>query len=602
MKMNLKHTCAVMVAACAVALPSCEDVFDTDTTSVVFEEDNRLSQPGDSLYSVMGILSQVGKLGEKYVLLGELRGDLMETTADADEDMQEVAAFNASPGNSFRSYSDFYAVINNCNYAITRMDTTIAPYGEKLMLPEFVQIKVLRAWTYLQLALARGEVYWLEQPVLDFQESVADYPVKDISQVADALIEDLYPYVDVRPLDYGTVDNRDGRSLFIPIRVLLGDLCLMRNRYEEAARLYARHIGDNTLKISQGYANCWSNQNFRAVSVWNHGDTYDSEALTSFFYSSNANAYHPRLVRWTYNEVPFLVPSESFMEKMSGRPHLYAPGFGTPTPVTITYGDLRGKAVMLNGTHVASGAYGLATFSKVNMERIFKFYRASSTVSGYDPDNEDFFPGALNYTNTLPVYRIPHVYLRFAEALNRMGRPSLAYVILKYGLRKSIVENTSIVSEADLSLLNSFGVDFTLDGSGGSLGYTDNTGTLTRGLGWGVLSDTETYVIPDYTRYVEVQEEDEETGETLVLQVPSQDPADAEEALADSVAFVENTIVDELAAETCFEGNRFFDLYRVACHRGQFPSYMARKVSARFGDAAAAMESRLSDAGAWFLK
>lgn len=596
MNLDMKYIKRILVvSACALFMVSCEDVFDTDTASVVFEDENQLNSPNDSLYSVMGILSQVQKLGEKYVLLGELRGDLMATTADADEDMQELAAFCASSDNVYRSFTDYYAVINNCNYAITRMDTTIAPYDEKLMLPEFVQIKVIRAWTYLQLALACGEVYWLEKPVMSFDESLADYPVKNIEAVADALIEDLVPYLDVRPLDYGSVDEGQSSDAFIPIRLMLGDLYLLRNRYEEAARMYAKYIGDKKLTMSQGQASSWTDRNFVAVNR-NNAYTYKTEACVSFLYSSNPNAYHPRLVRWTYNDVPFLVPAESFVTDMSNKIHLFGPGFGTPTPVTMLQGDLRGEARRMTGEFVNSGAYGTVMLGKNEGNYIHKFYLSSSSMSGYDPENKNVFPNSLHTLTSLPIYRAPHVYLRLAEALNRMGRPSLAFAILKYGLRKSIVEDPACgVSAEDVAMLSSFGADFTLDGSDGGTSFNDNTGTLTRGLGFGILKDTEFYVIPDYDRKVPAEEEGEEDQR-------STDPADIAAARADSILYVEDLIVDELAAETCFEGNRFFDLYRVAGHRGEFPAYVADKVAARFGEEKESMKGRLNNRNIWFLK
>ena len=76
-----------VVCACMAAFPACTDMMETDSTTVGFEEDNRLDSPNDSLYSVLGILSQVQRLGDRYVLLGELRGDLMEATADAQVDI-----------------------------------------------------------------------------------------------------------------------------------------------------------------------------------------------------------------------------------------------------------------------------------------------------------------------------------------------------------------------------------------------------------------------------------------------------------------------------------------------------------------------------------
>ena len=161
-----------VVCACMAAFPACTDMMETDSTTVGFEEDNRLDSPNDSLYSVLGILSQVQRLGDRYVLLGELRGDLMEATADAHVDIQEISNFSVSSGNEYASFYDYYNVINNCNYAIAKMDTNIVFYEDKVMIPEYAQIKVIRAWTYWQLGLATGQVSWIEEPVLSLESAL----------------------------------------------------------------------------------------------------------------------------------------------------------------------------------------------------------------------------------------------------------------------------------------------------------------------------------------------------------------------------------------------------------------------------------------------
>ena len=126
------------VCACMAAFPACTDMMETDSTTVVFEDGNRLDSPNDSLYSALGILSQVQRLGDRYVLLGELRGDLMTATTDADVDIQEVSNFSVSADNEYASFRDYYNVINNCNYALTRMDTSIVFYEDRVMVPEYV--------------------------------------------------------------------------------------------------------------------------------------------------------------------------------------------------------------------------------------------------------------------------------------------------------------------------------------------------------------------------------------------------------------------------------------------------------------------------------
>ena len=62
MKMNIKNMKTVWGAWICLGLlvpTACSDMFETDSTSVVFESGNRLDSPNDSLYSIMGILAQI---------------------------------------------------------------------------------------------------------------------------------------------------------------------------------------------------------------------------------------------------------------------------------------------------------------------------------------------------------------------------------------------------------------------------------------------------------------------------------------------------------------------------------------------------------------
>ena len=70
---------------------SCEDIFESKSSSLDLDGGEDITSTDQSIYSVMGILSQMQQLGERYVLLGELRGDLMEATASADYDLQEIS-------------------------------------------------------------------------------------------------------------------------------------------------------------------------------------------------------------------------------------------------------------------------------------------------------------------------------------------------------------------------------------------------------------------------------------------------------------------------------------------------------------------------------
>lgn len=581
---NIKTVLATLL--CGGLMVSCADVFETDSSSVAFEEGNRLDSPNDSLYSVMGILSQFQKLGERYVLMGDLRGDLMTATTDAVTDIQEVSNFNVSPANSYCEKSDYYNVINNCNYAITRMDTTIQIDQEKVMLPEFVAIKAIRAWTYWQLALTYGKAKWIEEPILNLEASLEKYPERNQEELATLLIEDLQPYLGVRALNYGSVDGYDTRTLFVPLPMLLGDLYLFMNDYERAASMYYKVINDRTLRLSSSYASNWSRNTRESASMY-HAYSYSGEFFSGMMYSSDPRDYHPKLIRLSYNSKPSVVPSAWFMSQMSQAMHFYADPTTSIEISAYLEGDLRGEAVTAWG-EVEDGSYGVGSVNKERERLIMKYRDLSIVVSGgFDPMNPEL--GSLEYTRFIPIYRIPHAYLRYAEALNRAGKPSIAFAVLKYGLNKKTMTDPTKINLGELK--GETYTDFS------SVIFDDNVGTASRGRGRGIVVDNQFYVIPDYTRYVTVT--DEETGEET--QVPTTDPVAQAEALADSILFVEDCIVDEMAAETSFEGNRFFDLLRVARHRQQYPAYMADKVSRRFVNADA-MKARLMNEEAWYLK
>ena len=98
----------------------------------------------------MGILKSVQEVGDRQVLLNELRADLLaisETKAVVDIQELSKSVFNVET-NKYLDVKDYYAIINNCNIYLARVDTTLEKNNVKLMLPEYVAVKSVRAWTY----------------------------------------------------------------------------------------------------------------------------------------------------------------------------------------------------------------------------------------------------------------------------------------------------------------------------------------------------------------------------------------------------------------------------------------------------------------------
>lgn len=618
MKKNIKNTRILFLILCVIGTSSCSDMFETESKSVVF--DHTLSTANDSLYSALGILGQMQKLSERYVLMGELRGDLMSATEDAVEAIQEVANFNVSPSNTYCDVTDYYSVINNCNYAITYMDTSLVNFDTKEMLPEFAAIKTMRAWTYWQLALLRGDVQWMTEPITDLGQSNAEYPVKTIDELAEMLIEDLVPYIGIRELDYGFIGDYSSQKYFIPLDLLLGDLYLYLNRYDEAAQAYYRYIYNHNVTVTWNYVTRFTSEgNFSSSTFIS---SYSGEMLCGLPSHEDPTGYHPELIRLAFNFKPSVVPAASFVDSMALKPSFYRLNDGQQGLEAVCVGDQRGQG-LTNGGGSTPVSYGVYAEGYDTKTLIAKYMNCAKSHSGSDPQNE--YVNGLTYTNIVPLYRNSMVYLRLAEALNRSGRPSLALAVMRYGLRRDVVSGTNMkVNEWEL---NASYTNFTEDR------FNDNRGTMGRGRGFAVDANAEEVNrwigIPDFTRgtvtvqdkdddgnplFEEVQATDDDGNllwedEAQTIPVMEQKPVmitvgvHTEESMNDSILFVEDLLVDEMAAETAFEGNRFFDLLRVARHRNEFPAYMAERVSRRFGkEGQASKKAELLNPDKWFLK
>ena len=129
------------------ATTSCEDMFTADNNLVTTD-----LAPKDTLYQMMGILKSMQKLGDRTVLLGEIRADLIDIDPNhSSKDLQELANNTVSFDNVYNKPADYYAVINNCNVYLANVDSMRNSQGtEKYYMKEICAAKCFRAWAYLE--------------------------------------------------------------------------------------------------------------------------------------------------------------------------------------------------------------------------------------------------------------------------------------------------------------------------------------------------------------------------------------------------------------------------------------------------------------------
>ena len=555
-------------AAALTGLTACNDILDTDSELVEFQEDNSLNQPTDSVYSVMGIIYKLQTLADRTALLGEMRADLVSPTSEASSDLKAIAAFDIADGNRYNKISDYYAVINNCNYFLAKVDTTLTKHGRRIFESEYAAVKAFRAWTYLQLALVYGDVPLVLQPVLTEKEAeeAMNKQFSSVTDICNYFVTDLAPYVDTKLPQYGTINSMNSQKFFIPVRALLGDLCLWAGRYQEAATYYHDYLTLRTNPITTGVT---------SVS-WNR-ETRDFQRVESGFANSLADANGSEVITFLPME-----PSE-YEGVYSDLQNIYSSTlrnnyYAQASPSTAYFRLSASQNYCMK--YRASDAQTDTVYApkenllQPNQEGDLRLYDSYRTQVVNQDQNSRYAANrqTLSKLNQkgLTLYRRQVVYLHFAEALNRAGYPQSAFAVLKYGLYdQTIRERIDGIERQQAAGLLAFDTN--------TFTQQNTLGIHSRGCG---DADADTlYVLPQPTAPLASRQD------TVAFQQP----------------LVEDYIVRELALETAFEGQRYYDLMRVALRRGD-ATYLADPVSRRNGTRDEALFARLSDKANWYLK
>ncbi len=560
----------LLLAGVMFTVASCEDMMSTQSNRYMLAEDNQLLSPNDTVFSVLGILNKVQKLGDKYVLMGEARADLLDITATTNNDLRNLSNHTISPDNPYADTSDFYAVINNCNYFLAHADTNITVRGQKSFLREYHAVKTIRAWTYLQLGLNYGKVRYTEKPILTVDDLKGDGRELNTTQLVDVLIEEiesLNPLNSVGLPGYGTIGMANSRFLFIDPLFLLGDLYLWRaaethsqQDYEKAATYYGHLIKKGTYSVNHYEVAWYTDINLNRVDGWSLNIFENAESNSEFI---SIMKLAESSYQGTTSKLSFLsreeevVVSDNYIELAEEQIYCFREG----TESKYGSGDLRMEVLKPNP--LISGDFSYDDFES-------KELRSRYSIMKYRFDN-------------IILYRSALLYLRFAEALNRSGKPSLAFAVLKYGLTDAVLKNASYVNQNELKDAPEYITMFNDEL------FSGNYGIHSRGSGNSMANIY--YVMPTYMVNDTLQ--NIEGNDSIV---PRVDPV-LKEA---SMKFVEDAIVDELALETGLEGNRFHDLMRFSMHK-QDDSFLATKVAKKHPSNQAYIQSFLSDRKNWYI-
>lgn len=523
-----------IISSCCLMfmLSACSDNF---SDRVLFEEDQQINTEESAFYSMMGILQQLQLIGDNYVILGEMRGDLMTVTENSTTDLRQLNSLKVDSTNSYVNPKSYYALVNNCNNLISKIDTAFVVSNTKVLKLEMKAAKTIRAWTYMQLFLNYGKVYYTTKPILSVANEDDYTVITDFNELSALLIADLLPWMPANGAveeypSYGTIGTFASAKLFIPVRFMLGELYLWRGDYALAANAYYQHILAYKLPLLN-YSNTWNATQTATSYNWLRlfSDLTNTEQ-TSIIGFSDEYSNNTKLKSLTSSSIYMMAPSTNAISNWTNQVY-------SITGTLTLAGDLRG----VNGS--------FSTFSELN-----------------ELNDNVTYPVITKY-NYMPSYvslcRTSLIYLRYAEAVNRLGKPGVAFVFLKYGLTSTNLQNFAPKGIKNKEPYVDFGqVNATL----GTI-FSGNLGIHSRGCGDASLNNSYKF------------------------------PTDG----TDSITWVEDQLMLEYALETAYEGNRFNDLMRVANRRNQ-PSYLAEKIAQKFPEAERNdVILYLSDKKNWYL-
>ena len=542
---------------------SCSDMLETDSSMIEFAEQNKLNSSRDTVSSLMGVVRGIQTIADRTFILGDIRSDQVVTTASATTAIKQIANFEVDAENPYNKVSDYYAIINNCNYYIANADTALVKLGKKVFEKEYAAIKTYRAWTYLQLVKNYGQVPLVLDPVLTEAEATAEMnkTYSDINTICNYFIEDIKPYVD-------TESPAVIRAYMqIPVRVLLGELCLWAGRYNEAAQYLHEYLTMKNDPVPTGLSGKILTRYERINGIisanWNINDySFDLTEMLCYMpmatsdyegvKSELSTVYESVLANNYYAQIE---PSQALKKLSADQNYIFCVEASQTERDTI---------------YVEKGGWS-KEFVDGDLRLYCTLSRSTANVDEASPFSRERianFKASYSYS-LMWFYRVQQVYLMYAEALNRLGCPEAALCVLKYGLRNQNIER--YVSEKEREKAGTL-LDFDDE-----VFTKDNTlGVHARGCG--DVDCDKNYCVPQPPTALASYED------TVQYQIP----------------LVEQMIIDEYGLEFTFEGKRFYDLMRIALRRND-PAYLADAVAKRNGKIDDALREKLMDKRNWFL-
>ncbi len=590
-------------------ISGCNDLLDVEPKDVL-TEDEFYRDKFDADAAIRGLYGKLIMLAPQYVVLNELRADLMDVTVNADHYLREISDHGTiSEGNPWADPAPFFSLINNCNNIIKNFRIMLEKrkMSREAFEPRYSDVVALRSWIYLQMVIHYGNVPYITEPFESNKDlskiEKGEFPVYGIEEMVDKLISEMVQVPSLNTYTdeglYRSIDGFHTRTMYIDKLYLLGELFLWDGDYINAASAFrnimdrgaggyggynifdqykmayrddAQPANPGTSRYTSGYLRFFGQDLNSVVNFWPlmfkvYGDAnYYGEWLWVMHYHQDysPSPFHSifSITSGSYK----LKPSQHIINDWENQ--IQANGFT---------GDFRGHVVDIFGN---KGSYDIIGGQPV----ITKFIAEYNEIQ------------PLKHPGKWYLWRAGGLHLRYIEAANRAGQHYLAHALLNNGIRASY-PGSGFHGANDFSFRN--------------VAYkTTNTGEIIY-----------TQESPVYSMSLLTHPFNFDARQTSAAQIPTNYRGNWHRGIGvrgrvglspltvnptgDILTEYEDHIINESGRELAFEGQRWADLVRIAIRRGD-NAYLANRVAAKFsaaGDNARAelVRAKLMDRANWFL-
>lgn len=530
---------AFVLIAISTTLCSCKNTFDFEPEEAL-EQNQTYQNVYDADAVVLGIYGKFLGLAEQYVLLNELRADLLDVTPNSNAWLKQLNGGQVSEDNPYADPRPFYEVILNCNDALKNFKIMQQSYA--LTNEEYNQraadIGMLRTWLYLQLGIHFGTIPYVTDP-LDNVSDLNDHAKFPLLSF-DKLLDNLIQYVETIPENYLNQNTSSSSptlimpmnnyvvldgvfKFFVHKRSLKADLYLWKGDYMLAAKSYKDVMETATTLTSTTDYKIDMYDTYR-ISNDNSGrntllTTGSINPWRSIFGNVLSDPETNRERMWTLPLDQNYAPKNPFIDLFSTEKSYLV----QPSAAAINNWD---SQIRIDGG--IGDRRGLQS-SYINTPKGPQVTKYTMNFSGLDP---------FKTTGVWILYRAATLHLRYAEAANRLNQSEIAGALINQGI-KTIAEGNPTGQPYP------FDFDPTEKSSFHGMWYR-NIGIRGRAVNQSIAVDSSNIILS-----------------------------------------LEDKIIDEAGLETAFEGYRWPDLLRITLRReklnaGAGLAFLNQKLAVKF--------------------